>query len=204
MPLDLLTVEYFNPRPPWGGRHRKKTDFFNPIKFQSTPSVGRATQKKRSTSDLKTFQSTPSVGRATFEVVELPETERHFNPRPPWGGRHQEQSTKHKQEGISIHALRGEGDSRIFLSTPSYCYFNPRPPWGGRQIQKPKKQAKKINFNPRPPWGGRPRLCLPFGGLFYFNPRPPWGGRQFKDNSEEYKELFQSTPSVGRATVFCL
>ena len=34
---------------------------------------------------------------------------------------------------ISIHALRGEGD---FVAESRYLkppYFNPRPPWGGRQ-----------------------------------------------------------------------
>ena len=34
----------------------------------------------------------------------------------------------------------------------------------------------------------------------YFNPRPPWGGRQTWKKSEEILKLFQSAPSVGRAT----
>ena len=81
--------------------------------------------------------------------------------------------------GISIHALRGEGDIydgdhggdhwKRFQSTPSVgratallsviilntVYFNPRPPWGGRPDKA--ELINKINkhFNPRPPWGGR-------------------------------------------------
>ena len=78
--------------------------------FQSTPSVGRATQfefpsiqsfiisihalrgegddiKLNDTDKFILFQSTPSVGRATFNAVVAPEP-----------------------NGISIHALRGEGD----------------------------------------------------------------------------------------------
>ena len=34
-----------------------------------------------------------------------------------------------------------------------------------------------------------------------FNPRPPWGGRQCKAVAVECEGVFQSTPSVGRATV---
>ena len=36
--------------------------------------------------------------------------------------------------------------------------------------------------------------------LFYFNPRPPWGGRLPTVDFNAIEELFQSTPSVGRAT----
>ena len=34
---------------------------------------------------------------------------------------------------ISIHALRGEGDGVPGYSKANNQYFNPRPPWGGRQ-----------------------------------------------------------------------
>ena len=34
---------------------------------------------------------------------------------------------------ISIHALRGEGDFYKENSFNERQYFNPRPPWGGRQ-----------------------------------------------------------------------
>ena len=82
-------------------------------KFQSTPSVGRATVKlsppvKRS---LR-FQSTPSVGRATFRTKRLCDS-----------------------RDISIHALRGEGDRdglklvcnfRRFQSTPSVGRATPK------------------------------------------------------------------------------
>ena len=37
---------------------------------------------------------------------------RYFNPRPPWGGRHDAEVTKKILENISIHALRGEGDCK--------------------------------------------------------------------------------------------
>ena len=58
------------------------------------------------------FQSTPSVGRAT-------------------------QLQEHVQYlvYISIHALRGEGDTFQLKKLQIIQNFNPRPPWGGRQIK---------------------------------------------------------------------
>ena len=39
-----------------------------------------------------------------------------FNPRPPWGGRLQLELEPYEYKGISIHALRGEGDRYSVLS----------------------------------------------------------------------------------------
>ena len=82
--------------------------------FQSTPSVGRATIMSIITFSVCKFQSTPSVGRATFKRAE-----RNAN-----------------RFGISIHALRGEGDYPQKLSACPREYFNPRPPWGGRPFDR--------------------------------------------------------------------
>ena len=38
----------------------------------------------------------------------------------------------------------------------------------------------------------------------HFNPRPPWGGRLDKDMDVSINTEFQSTPSVGRATIFAI
>ena len=193
---------HFNPRPPWGGRPVRFTNFARIANisihalrgegdhtqdfllscpqalFQSTPSVGRATFTQtaspahqkisihalRGEGDIASiatrgstdrFQSTPSVGRATQGEPRLCRSARHFNPRPPWGGRRGAPLSPVAFVYISIHALRGEGDQFTtvfsstllgFQSTPSVgratsdiaglpvnlCYFNPRPPWGGR------------------------------------------------------------------------
>ena len=124
-------------------------------RFQSTPSVGRATHKIRlyrlfpvisihalrgegdnSTSSSVIlsilFQSTPSVGRATTKTRPKSSPVTNFNPRPPWGGRRHRLLIHRTPSSISIHALRGEGDV-VAEVIPTYCeYFNPRPPWGGR------------------------------------------------------------------------
>ena len=123
---------------------------------------------------------------------------------------------------ISIHALRGEGDESIgarletrpsFQSTPSvgratfpqpacrsnHSYFNPRPPWGGR-LSPVAVGRNLFYFNPRPPWGGRPRHISFRHQAENFNPRPPWGGRRMPRTAARWLKIFQSTPSVGRAT----
>ena len=86
--VDFDFAKDFNPRPPWGGRHFiTATIFSKHIKFQSTPSVGRATFISFMPFHRPSFQSTPSVGRATDIkfIANIPIR-------------------------ISIHALRGEGD----------------------------------------------------------------------------------------------
>ena len=81
---------------------------------------------------LFTFQSTPSVGRATqyeensaaywlISIHALRGEGDHFH--NCFGGTF---------ACISIHALRGEGDKITGAYFIYRQYFNPRPPWGGR------------------------------------------------------------------------
>ena len=102
----------------------------------------------------------------------------HFNPRPPWGGRRLSQKDWQSVSNISIHALRGEGDKQGVANAWKNFNFNPRPPWGGRQDLAFQSELPRQNFNPR----------------------PPWGGRQMALTRRSLKAIFQSTPSVGRAT----
>ena len=78
--------------------------------------------------ELHQFLSTPSARRATTFATSSPSQERHFYPRPPRGGRLCAGLRDGGYEGISIHALREEGDCECivdidstteFLSTPS-------------------------------------------------------------------------------------
>ena len=197
------------------------------MKFQSTPSVGRATQYPAVLTD-EVFEISIHALRGEGDNHRYPNFHKaqNFNPRPPWGGR-----------------------PRIFLSTPSYCYFNPRPPWGGRpyllkfslnlfEFQSTPSVGRathlnnnlidnRHNFNPRPPWGGRHKaeerakrknkisihalrgegdviVSVLYKVLGNFNPRPPWGGRPLVISSAVLVSTFQSTPSVGRATILML
>ena len=123
-------------------------------RFQSTPSVGRATRLLLWAHAESSFQSTPSVGRATRCA--------------DWDNRH------HK---ISIHALRGEGDSAHlgfnihidrFQSTPSV----------GRATNVMLICLHHILISIHA-LRGEGDLIVSFASssLRYFNPRPPWGGR---------------------------
>ena len=88
-------------------------------------------KSNRHMSVKETFQSTPSVGRATRAAAPHGGARQHFNPRPPWGGRQISSLDKITIKIISIHALRGEGDSRGICCWISSRDFNPRPPWEG-------------------------------------------------------------------------
>ena len=108
------------------------------IGFLSTPSGWRATSRSSQATRPCAFLSTPSGWRATpFEVD--PAAQVHdFYPRPPGGGRPAFCSRQCCHPGISIHALRVEGDEHQLLWSSSGRYFYPRPPGGGRQQKRTK------------------------------------------------------------------
>ena len=125
-------TQYFNPRPPCGGRrHRYHMPDRQP-EFQSTSSVWRTTGFKWHDSDTGDisihvlrveddllrwfvdfygtgFQSTSSVWRTTCIICLI-----------------------HNRRVISIHVLRVEDDSRANTLKVGHLNFNPRPPCGGR------------------------------------------------------------------------
>ena len=123
---------YFYPRPPRGGRQLSTSDMAQGRRFLSTPSARRATLSSLNT----------GTGGADFY------------PRPPRGGRRdadlrlkrwaQFLSTPSARRatngnprffhvfGISIHALREEGDAVRRSMSAFTLYFYPRPPRGGR------------------------------------------------------------------------
>ncbi len=174
-----VVLKYFNPRPPWGGR------LFDPVRiselgrFQSTPSVGRATGRGNRTNTITPFQSTPSVGRATTAVDNSIRPRVIISIHALRGEGDNYRNVRHRHGCISIHALRGEGDETVEIPTSYLKDFNPRPPWGGRRY-RPESRGSSSHFNPRPPWGGRPGgICKKLGEIENFNPRPPWGGRLY-------------------------
>ena len=141
----------FYPRPPRGGRLSYEALSIQMAQFLSTPSARRATQSSsggaaggaisihalREEGDangntiydgVEVFLSTPSARRATSAAVAQAVEEYNFYPRPPRGGRPPRCRWFSWVRGISIHALREEGDNKPktdatrvlpFLSTPS-------------------------------------------------------------------------------------
>ena len=137
---DKFTVSshnYFNPRPPRGGRPFHPHLHLLLCVFQSTPSARRATLESGLCDGFYAiFQSTPSARRATNGDVTIKIAGGDFNPRPPRGGR---------RGGIILAPAIDR-----FQSTPSARRATPTP---GCPVRS------QNHFNPRPPRGGRPRVA---------------------------------------------
>ena len=80
------------------------------LQFQSTPSVGRATFSPRQPRHNGSISIHALRGEGDDRHTGLRTYPYHFNPRPPWGGRRQKVCEIRYNSAISIHALRGEGD----------------------------------------------------------------------------------------------
>ena len=169
------------------------------------------------------FQSTPPARGATYYLLckhrfrdisihapreggdhgccVIPQTHRHFNPRPPRGGR-------------PVWVLRNTSRC-TFQSTPpargataAVCdlyqncgYFNPRPPRGGRLIAS-NQNSQPHDFNPRPPRGGRPLTTYCYAAWHNISIHAPReGGDHPCSPPSILKFSFQSTPPARGATV---
>ena len=125
----------------------------------------------------KAFLSTPSARRAT-NIMACPRC----------------------GSGISIHALREEGDMGCLLSCCIITHFYPRPPRGGRRVGRT-VERKREKFLSTP----SARRATEFSRIYsnysaYFYPRPPRGGRRPRGWSCAAPPQFLSTPSARRAT----
>ena len=89
------------------------------VQFLSTPSARRATCRLRQRQDWETnfYPRPPRGGRPQTARPRCP-CERNFYPRPPRGGRRLCRGRGASSCGISIHALREEGD--IFCFAGAY------------------------------------------------------------------------------------
>ena len=144
----------FYPRPPRGGRHIPPCAPSVPHQFLSTPSARRATIDHSGYQFvIKNFYPRPPRGGRRLHGCRFAGL-RNFYPRPPRGGRQPRSydeilndlflSTPSARRatsaddltkrgfGISIHALREEGDRISPPAPPSSRNFYPRPPRGGR------------------------------------------------------------------------
>ena len=168
----------FYPRPPRGGRRPRRQSREKNQRFLSTPSARRATCTNPNVFVMNEFLSTPSARRATLPLSEGTAKPMYFYPRPPRGGRPGHLPRRFYGVGISIHALREEGDIPHRRYSPSRFHFYPRPPRGGRPtaeailedgyefLSTPSARRATMpgtrsirrmrNFYPRPPRGGRP------------------------------------------------
>ena len=112
-----------------------------------------------------------------FHFNHLAHDQEYFNPRPPWGGRHANYAAFLDELDISIHALRGEGDSNLTPSMPgSFISIHALRGEGDKYKIYDRYSYRKFQSTPSV---GRATNSLALAVLL---------------------PIFQSTPSVGRAT----
>ena len=125
------------------------------------------------------FQSTPSVGRATKEKFQ-PDIFLYISIHALRGeGDTMVAEPVRIGTIISIHALRGEGDNNRGQTFHRSVQISIHALRGEGDIKNRFSYTLTGHFNPRPPWGGRLKLSHSVHLHVDFNPRPPWGGRPF-------------------------
>ena len=171
----------FNPRPPWGGRHSNMEKIWNEAKIS-----------------IHALRGEGDVMESALVFSSL-----YFNPRPPWGGRRETYCAECKPERfqstpsvgramirgwvfcikcqISIHALRGEGDLSLKYEKLDQGIISIHALRGEGDLEAIVNEIDPtaISIHALRGEGDLTKLCL-----------------------FEYGVLFQSTPSVGRATVY--
>ena len=191
---------YFNPRPPRGGRHRRRAfcaaehDISIHALREEGDHIPCRFQAVCQTISIHALREEGDAGKCSDCSAA-----HNFNPRPPRGGRLAILLPHAVLMLISIHALREEGDYRLRFRWSWPQDFNPRPPRGGRPEQQHKASTrKKFQSTPSARRATRSALrirqtaCISIhalreeGDAFittsktrpqYFNPRPPRGGR---------------------------
>ena len=147
---------------------------------------------------------------------------KHFNPRPPRGGRRRDCLSGTGRSGISIHAPREGGDERHINGNLWFGDFNPRPPRGGRrknaevayfdllfQSTPPARGATMVRHHyhrsllisihaPREGGDAPPVLGAPSGTISIHAPRE--GGDTVEMERFNTPLTFQSTPPARGAT----
>ena len=212
----------FYPRPPRGGRlkpyFQKSCDF----EFLSTPSARRATRGMRRYCCPRTYfyPRPPRGGRPGIRPALS--ALRYFYPRPPRGGRPLYGAARQGVRGISIHALREEGDGVQVSRCHLLGNFYPRPPRGGRRDTKAafapsheflstpsaRRATRQMElFEEMEEFLSTPsarratsRVLISCVRTGNFYPRPPRGGRPLLSLPSFALMLFLSTPSARRAT----
>ena len=126
-----------------------------------------------------------------------------FNPRPPWGGRQEQRDNYKAQADISIHALRGEGDSGLRSMTRGRMIsIHALRGEGDDKLRVDQTVARKFQSTPSV---GRAtvKLSPPVKRSLRFQSTPSVGrATPARGLRQSQKGGFQSTPSVGRATFY--
>ena len=183
---DLFTGRTIFSRP-WISIHALRGEGDFAVKSDKIQKVKISIHALRGEGDLRVSVDCPNYAKISIHALRgegdglcdgLSANDKHFNPRPPWGGRHTWYTLKNGEFVISIHALRGEGDLVNAINDAAGSDFNPRPPWGGRL------------------WCFSRNFCGKG-----FQSTPSVGRATIAGILAGAADTFQSTPSVGRATI---
>ena len=123
----------------------------------------------------------------------------HFNPLPPYGGRHSAESARNSQPAFQSTPSVWRETSRCFKSSSSFKFQSTPSVWRetfpgiafcrseGISIHSLRMEGdlltssnlpSMMHFNPLPPYGGRRLQFFRCHTLQrHFNPLPPYGGR---------------------------
>ena len=146
----------------------------------------------------------------------------HFNPLPPYGGRHYNMPTQRAMEIFQSTPSVWRETPYIWLTRLQLRNFNPLPPYGGR-LHNQLQSTATTRFQSTPSvWretrtqrqrhGERGISIHPLrmeGDIFrnknrtrtaYFNPLPPYGGGLLPEQEQNANGIFQPTPSLWRET----
>ena len=193
----------FNPRLPGGRRPKCAERCARRLRFQSTPSGGKATR-----AGSPTAARTRSVSIHAFRGEGDPDHARRsngvdgrFNPRLPGGRRPICWRRRCRTGLVSIHAFRGEGDRSAVHVLAEATWFQSTPSGGKATGGYCAAAIRDDRFNPRLPGGRRPL----YGVVTLLNKQfqsTPSGGKATEEAAVDGFEqaLFQSTPSGGKAT----
>ena len=147
--------KHFYPRPPRGGRQQRaaRNPPFRYISIHALREEGDPGSWLSARPSAYFYPRPPRGGRPDSRC-QTPILS-YFYPRPPRGGRLPTLSQEWLKEGISIHALREEGDSIFSLLVVQYMVFLSTPS-ARRATHREEAQEQSVeHFYPRPPRGGR-------------------------------------------------
>ena len=179
------------------GDHQTTCSLPHPQKFQSTPSGGKATSRRRNREPCqRAFQSTPSGGKAT----RANNTEIRLEPVSIHAFRGEGDGVRAYRDGlraVSIHAFRGKGDQMEWEVAPGAALFQSTPS-GGKATQNFVSASSSETFQSTPSGGkATQRGAYTLRRDCRFNPRLPGGRRLSYERNRFHRHRFQSTPSGG-------
>ena len=173
-----LSLRYFNPRPPRGGRQGRET-------------VGQT---------IQVFQSTPPARGATTGKAAAKYGPLNISIHAPREGGDFLLLNYACRRQISIHAPREGGDSGAARSCRRGLKFQSTPPARGATAAPRLHQHPSLISIHAPREGGDPPCRNALQIAEHFNPRPPRGGRQVQSDAGTDDKVFQSTPPARGAT----